>query len=166
MLAPFRGFSGRLFRSASRRVPPIADTSGVPETTPMADQHGAHAGSAGPERILLIASGRTAGPASRQLAVLSAASRTGPRVVGAVVTDEVTGPLELTSPLLGTLDDLPRIARGHRFDRAVICLPIAMTDVVARARRAAEAAGLPAVFMPTPDDVLRGACGSLVGSGL
>jgi FlaA1/EpsC-like NDP-sugar epimerase len=119
-----------------------------------------------PERLILIASSRTMGPASRQLAAGASASGPGPRVVGAVLTDTPTGPVELAAPLLGALDDLPLIARNTRIDRAVVCLPIAMTDVIAQARRCVEDLGIPCVFMPTSEDVLRGACGSLVGTPL
>ena len=114
---------------------------------------------------MLIASSRTAGPASRQLIAASSAPH-GPRLVGVVLTDAPSGPLEISAPVIGTLADLANITRSVRLDRIVICLPIALTEVITRARRAAEALDIPAVFMPTPDDVLRGACGSLVGSSV
>lgn len=126
----------------------ISDVSTLPHSVPV-----------GTERILLLATSRAAGDASRQLAAA------GRRVLGTVVMDSIAGPLEIAAPLLGMLEDLPRITRNMRFDRAVVSAPVAMTDVIARARRAAEAAGLPCVFMPTTDDVLRGTCSPLVGAG-
>ena len=114
----------------------------------------------GPERLVLIASVETAGPASRQLATATRQAR----LVGVVLVDAATAPVELAAPILGTLEDLTRIARTQTVDRAVVCLPIAMTGLIARARQASERAGLTTVFMPTPEDVLRGACGPLVGS--
>jgi len=113
-----------------------------------------------PERLVLIASSETVGLASRHLTPPSRQSR----LVGVVLVDTPPGPIELAAPILGTLDDLTRIVRTQAVDRAVICLPMAMTGLIARARQSAERAGLGTVFMPTREDVLRGACGQLVGT--
>ncbi|TVQ60879.1 MAG: hypothetical protein EA379_07280, partial [Phycisphaerales bacterium] len=57
-------------------------------------------------------------------------------------------------PVLGIAEDAAALREPHAFDAAIVCLPRAMHDAAARVGAALRAAGVRAVPLPAPGDLL------------
>lgn len=105
-----------------------------------------------PKRAILIGTIDTLAPLAQQLA----ASRAVPTIVGAVLAEGTIAGESRLGPLtlLGTLDDLPAIARTLRPSVAIVSLPAAMADLILRVRQDLEALHLAERLVPVLDEVL------------
>ncbi len=103
-------------------------------------------------RLVLIGTEETVRLAARQCAVLGVAA---PEILGAVLIQapaDTAPPHDLT--ILGALRDLPALHQRHRFDAALVSLPLAMTAAIGRVRSALASLGIAERFLPTMADVL------------
>jgi FlaA1/EpsC-like NDP-sugar epimerase len=82
-----------------------------------------------------------------------------PRSIGWIVrTGETDGSCYFgtSDRIIGTIEELERLAREKRFDLALISLPAVMTELVTRVRTTLRRLQIPERFMPTLNDQLAG----------
>lgn len=107
--------------------------------------------SAEPRRVLLIGAGRAGVMVARELASASDLRPVGfldddPKKEGAVISG---------LRVLGSLDSLPRVARGNHIQEVVVCIPRASRDVLKKVWALAESVGITTKIVPTIDEILQ-----------
>ncbi len=107
-----------------------------------------------PSRLVLIGTPETVRAAAAALATLP----NPPEALGAVLLHragpEAEASLPATLPVLGELDNLPRLRQRFDFDLALVSLPAVMTEAIAQVRASLRTMGVTERFFPAISDVL------------
>ncbi len=109
-----------------------------------------------PREVALVGLPGTVVSAFEQIGALGALA---PRVIGAVLVGEggggeVAGLAGMPFPVLGVVEELPRLAKRHGIRVAVVSLPLAMSAAIGRVRALLRAGGVSERFLLTIGDAL------------